>query len=108
MAKIVNVTDPHVLGMVAIRDLAQMSCEIGEKLQQGLRDAISERMLAEARMEVTSRSESSFAPLWDEFVVATENWASWVFACQIHMRSCAQCKANPPKWPKKSPRLGAR
>ena len=71
-----------------------MSCEIELKLQQCLRNATSVRVLAEARLETTC-PERSFASLWDEFVVAKEAWASRVFARQIHMRSCAQCKANP-------------
>jgi hypothetical protein len=73
-----------------------MSCEIELKLQQCLRNATSVRVLAEARLETTCPDERSFASLWDEFVVAKEAWASRVFARQIHMRSCAQCKANLP------------
>jgi hypothetical protein len=85
-----------------------MSCEIELKLQQCLRNATSVRVLAEARLETTCPDERSFASLWDEFVVAKEAWASRVFARQIHMRSCAQCKANPLRGAKTEPPLGAR
>jgi hypothetical protein len=85
------------MGGVSKRELGPASCEIGRKLQQGLRDSISERMLAEAQLGIDDDGERSFESRWDEFVVATETWASGVFARQIHMSSCTKCKAAPPK-----------
>jgi hypothetical protein len=85
-----------------------MSCEIGQRLKQSLRNAISARDLAEVRLETNGRDARSFESRWDEFVVAKEAWASRVFARQIHMRSCAQCKANPLRGAKTEPTLGAR
>jgi hypothetical protein len=68
-----------------------MPCETGHKLQQGLRDAVSARVLAEAQFEIIGRNEEFFASRWDEFVIAKEAWASAVFAHQFHMRNCVQC-----------------
>jgi hypothetical protein len=74
-----------------------MTCETGKKLQQGLRDAISTRVIAEAHLEMAGREERVFIQRWDEFSVAKEDWGSAVLARHIHVRNCVQCLTSPPK-----------
>jgi hypothetical protein len=68
-----------------------MACEAGQKLKRGLKDAVSARVLAEARLEIIGSNDELFASRWDEFVIAKEAWASAVFAHQVHVRNCVHC-----------------